>query len=53
MSENVRKNNAAASKEGVAYWKRAYASPCDYHCHQTSQMGRKQCHPLEVLKVLY
>jgi hypothetical protein len=27
MNENVGKNNAAASKEGVAYLKRAYASP--------------------------
>jgi hypothetical protein len=27
MNENVRKNKAAASKEGVAHWKRAYASP--------------------------
>ncbi|KAJ9412536.1 hypothetical protein QL093DRAFT_2551029 [Fusarium oxysporum] len=27
MNENGRKNKAAASKEGVAYWKRAYAAP--------------------------
>ncbi|KAM5529958.1 hypothetical protein FOXYSP1_17802 [Fusarium oxysporum f. sp. phaseoli] len=27
MNKNVRENNAAASKEGVVYLKRAYASP--------------------------
>jgi hypothetical protein len=27
MSENVQNNKAAASKEGMAYWKRAYAAP--------------------------
>jgi hypothetical protein len=27
MNENVQNNRAAASKEVVAYWKRAYAAP--------------------------
>ncbi|KAJ9419544.1 hypothetical protein QL093DRAFT_2369366 [Fusarium oxysporum] len=27
MNENVRKNKATASKEGVEYWKRAYNAP--------------------------
>jgi hypothetical protein len=27
MNENVPNNKATASKEGMAYWKRAYAAP--------------------------